>query len=72
MLDKDHVVVHLNDGHELSFEEVEGTLSDRVRAIAEEMADAAFESHITSCKPRRSTIVLDLSFGPGPELLDCQ
>ena len=43
-LDKDHAIVHLNDNHELSFGEQDGTLSDRVRAIGEVMAGAAFDS----------------------------
>jgi 2-dehydropantoate 2-reductase len=46
-LDNDHAVVHLNDSHELAFGELNGTLSDRVHGIAEEMADATFESHLS-------------------------
>src|SRR5271169_5901454 len=42
-LDLEHRVVHLNERHELSFGERDGSLSDRVRAIADQMHDAAFE-----------------------------
>jgi 2-dehydropantoate 2-reductase len=44
-LDQHRAIVHLNDSNELSFGELDGTLSDRVRAIAEEMAGAVFDSH---------------------------
>jgi hypothetical protein len=46
-LAKDHVVVQLNNSHELSFGGLSGTLSDRVRAIVVEMAGAAFDSHLS-------------------------
>jgi 2-dehydropantoate 2-reductase len=38
-------IVHLNQNHELSFGERDGVLSDRVRAIADEMAGSAFKAH---------------------------
>jgi 2-dehydropantoate 2-reductase len=37
-------IVHLNRNHELSFGERDGAMSDRVRAIADEMAGGAFEA----------------------------
>jgi 2-dehydropantoate 2-reductase len=37
-------IIHLNQNHELSFGERDGTLSDRVRAIADVMAGAKFEA----------------------------
>jgi 2-dehydropantoate 2-reductase len=40
----DHRIVHLNQNHELSFGERDGTLSDRVGAIADEMNGAAFDA----------------------------
>jgi 2-dehydropantoate 2-reductase len=43
-LDENRAIVHLNDDHALSFGERDGTLSDRVRAIAAEMAGARFEA----------------------------
>jgi 2-dehydropantoate 2-reductase len=46
-LDQYHAIVHLNDNHELSFGELDGTLSDRVGAIAAEMAGAIFDSHLS-------------------------
>ncbi len=42
-LDAEHRVVHLNQNHELSFGERDGTMSDRVRAIAAGMQGVAFE-----------------------------
>jgi ketopantoate reductase len=47
-LDKDHAIVHLNDSQELSYGELNATLSDRVRALAVEMADATFDSHLSN------------------------
>jgi 2-dehydropantoate 2-reductase len=43
-LDAEHRVIHLNQSHELSFGERGGAMSDRVRAIADEMGGAAFEA----------------------------
>jgi 2-dehydropantoate 2-reductase len=43
-LDENRAIVHLNDDHALSFGERDGALSDRIRAIAAEMAGAAFEA----------------------------
>ena len=37
-------IIHLNQNHELSFGERDGTLSDRVRVIADVMAGAKFEA----------------------------
>ena len=37
-------IIHLNQNHELSFGERDGTLSDRVRAIADVMAGVKFEA----------------------------
>jgi 2-dehydropantoate 2-reductase len=42
-LDHERRVVHLSQNHELSFGERDGAMSDRVRAIADQMHDAAFE-----------------------------
>jgi 2-dehydropantoate 2-reductase len=44
-LNSKHEVVHLDDTHELSFGELDGTLSERVRAFASSMEGARFESH---------------------------
>jgi len=46
-LDKHHAIAHLDDSHELSIAEPNGTRSDRVRAIAEEMAGTRFASHVS-------------------------
>jgi 2-dehydropantoate 2-reductase len=45
---KDNEIVHLNDNHELSFGERDGTLSDRVRAIVQLMEGARFNSHAST------------------------
>jgi 2-dehydropantoate 2-reductase len=42
-LDAGHRVVHLNQSHELSFGERDGAVSDRARAIADELKGAVFE-----------------------------
>jgi 2-dehydropantoate 2-reductase len=42
---KDGEIVHLNENHELSFGERNGTLSDRVQAIAQLMEGARFNGH---------------------------
>jgi 2-dehydropantoate 2-reductase len=44
----DSVVVHLNDVHELSFGEQDGSLSDRVKAIAGLMEGARFNAHAST------------------------
>jgi 2-dehydropantoate 2-reductase len=38
-----HEIVHLNDAHELSFGERDGTMSDRIKAIARLMHEARFD-----------------------------
>jgi 2-dehydropantoate 2-reductase len=45
---KDGEIVHLNDTHDLSFGERDGTLSDRVKAITQMMEGARFNVHGTS------------------------
>lgn len=44
----DGEIVHLNDTHELSFGEQDGTLSDRVQAVAELMDGARFNPHTST------------------------
>jgi 2-dehydropantoate 2-reductase len=46
-LDEHRQIVHLNNTHELSFGERDAPSSDRVRAIAEEMASAAFDTRLS-------------------------
>ncbi|HUC09179.1 MAG TPA: 2-dehydropantoate 2-reductase [Stellaceae bacterium] len=43
-LDPAHRIVHLSQNHELSFGERDGTIPDRVCAIADEMRGASFEA----------------------------
>lgn len=43
-LNEKHEIVHLNDNHDLSFGELDGTLSDRVKAIAALMQGARFNA----------------------------
>ena len=42
-LDENHAIVHLNNDHELAFGERDGGQSDRLRAIADEMAGVLFK-----------------------------
>jgi len=44
----DGEIVHLNDTHELSFGEQNGTRSDRVKAIATQMEGARFKGHAST------------------------
>lgn len=43
-LDERGAIVHLNDAHSLTFGERDGGMSERVRAIAQEMAGARFDA----------------------------
>jgi 2-dehydropantoate 2-reductase len=47
-LNEGREVVHLNDTHELSFGERDGTMSDRVRAIDSLMQGARFDAHASA------------------------
>jgi 2-dehydropantoate 2-reductase len=53
-LNEQHEIVHLNKSHSLSFGERDGTMSQRVRAIADLMAGARFDAHAST------TILLDM------------
>ena len=53
-LNAEHEIVHLNRSHSLSFGERDGTMSERVQAIANLMAGARFEAWASA------TIVLDM------------
>jgi 2-dehydropantoate 2-reductase len=53
-LNEQHEIVHLNKSHSLSFGERDGTMSERVRAIADLMAGARFDAHAST------TILLDM------------
>jgi 2-dehydropantoate 2-reductase len=53
-LNEKHEIVHLNKSHSLSFGERDGSMSERVRAIADLMAGARFEAHASA------TILLDM------------
>jgi 2-dehydropantoate 2-reductase len=44
-LDENRAIVHLNQSHDLTFGERDGAASDRMRAVAAEMAGAAFDAH---------------------------
>jgi 2-dehydropantoate 2-reductase len=47
-LDAEGRIIHLNQSHELSFGERDGVLSDRVHAVADEMAGARFEARASA------------------------
>lgn len=47
-LNEKHEIVHLNDSHELSFGELDGRLSDRVKAIAALMQGARFNARAST------------------------
>lgn len=47
-LNEKREIVHLNDNHDLSFGELDGTLSDRVKAIAALMQGARFNSRAST------------------------
>jgi 2-dehydropantoate 2-reductase len=53
-LDEKHEIVHLNRSHSLSFGERDGTMSERVEAIANLMSGARFDAHPSA------TILLDM------------
>jgi 2-dehydropantoate 2-reductase len=44
-LDAERAIVHLSDNHDLTFGERDATQSDRLHAIARDMATASFDSH---------------------------
>jgi 2-dehydropantoate 2-reductase len=44
-LDEQHRIVHLNDSHDLTYGELDGTLSARVEEIAQTFAGAVFDVH---------------------------
>jgi 2-dehydropantoate 2-reductase len=46
-LNEQHEIVHLNETHELSFGERDGTRSDRVEAIASVLSNAKFNAHLS-------------------------
>lgn len=46
-LNQNHEIVHLNDNHELTFGELDGTASPRVQSIAAVMAKARFVSRLS-------------------------
>jgi len=47
-LNEQHEIVHLNDTHELSFGERDGSMSDRVRAIAQLMTGGGFDARLST------------------------
>src|SRR5580700_2664915 len=53
-LNEKHEIVHLNKSHSLSFGERDGSMSERVKAIADLMAGARFDAHASA------TILLDM------------
>ena len=53
-LNAQHEIVHLNDAHGLSFGELDGTMSDRVKAIQKLMDGARFDARASS------TVLMDM------------